>query len=71
MHLQSMVKTSVKFQKNKNKTVRYILLYGGGRTDLRHTDVRKDGQKEGQKAENCPATNHHCKREATVLKLPD
>ena len=40
-YFQSMFKTSVKFQKNRNKTVggvaytRYILLYGDGRTDGR------------------------------------
>ena len=48
-----MMKTSVKFQKNRNKTVggvahtRYILLQGDGRTDGRK-DGRKDGRTEGR-----------------------
>ena len=63
-YLQRMVKTSVKFQKNRSKTVggvahtRYILYRGrkDGRTDLRtdrRTDRRMDGMTESQKL--CPS----------------
>ena len=55
-HFQSMVKTSVKFQRNRDKTVggvahtRYILVSGGrkdGRTDGR-TDIRTRGRTESR-----------------------
>ena len=52
-HVQSMVKTSVKFQMNRNNTaggvahIRYILLQGD-----RRTEGEKDGHTEGRKAEN-------------------
>ena len=48
-----MMKTSVKFQKNRNKTeggvahTRYILLYGDGRTDGQ-THGRTDGWMDGK-----------------------
>ena len=56
-YLQTMTKTSVKFQMNRHKTVagvahtRYIVLKGDGRTE-RRKDGRKDGRTEGRKAEN-------------------
>ena len=56
-YLQTMTKTSVKFQKNRHKTVggvahtRYIVLYGDGRTDGRK-DGRTERRKDGRKAEN-------------------
>ena len=52
-YLQTMTKTSLKFRKNRHKTVggvahtRY-LQYNGDR----RTDGRKDGQKDGRNAEN-------------------
>ena len=52
-YLQRMVKTSVKFQKNRSKTVggvahtRYILYRGTERRTERRTDRRTDGWTDG------------------------
>ena len=52
-----MTKTSVKFRKNRHKTVggvahtRYLQYKGDGRTEGRK-DGRKDGRTEGRNAEN-------------------
>ena len=56
-YLQTMTKTSVKFQKNRHKTVggvahtRYIVLQGDGKTEGQ-TEGQTEGRTEGRKAEN-------------------